>query len=144
MFPPPPCFFQHLSHDSFKALEFTNLETGREKPHPCSASSHPLSADDLSQRSTSLEMALFLFRFSLKSFHNTLSCHLFLVLLFNADSHNCIYYWNFIPSGSHGLLGICSLNQHTDFKFIFCHNKCHRCANSILLSSLTGSMVHKK
>lgn len=94
-FPPPPCLLQHLSRDSFKAPVFTNLETGREKPHPCSVSSHPLSTDDLSP-----EMALFLFKFSSKSFHNTLSCHLFLMLLFNTESHNCIYYRNFIPSGS--------------------------------------------
>ena len=92
IFSPPSCFLQHLSHDSFKMLAFTNLENGRDTPPPSSHSSHPLSTNYLSQCSTSLEMPLFLFKFSLKSFHNTLSCHLFLVLLFNADSHNCIYY----------------------------------------------------
>lgn len=77
----------------------TNLENGREKPYPYTFSFHLFSTNELSQGSTSLEMALFLFKFTLNSFPNTLSCHLLLVLLFNGDSHNCICYWNFILSG---------------------------------------------
>lgn len=105
----------------------------------------PLSTNDLSQCFTSLEIALFLFKFSLKSFQNSLSYHLVLALLFNADSHHLYLLLKFysirLTTNSQEYA---SLNQRTDLKFIFCHNKWDRCANSILLSSLTGNKVHKK
>ena len=56
-------------------------------------------------------MPLFLFKFSLKGFHNTVSCYLLLVLLFNADSHNCICYWNLFYSAYYICLVLCGFGE---------------------------------
>lgn len=106
--PPHPCSLPHLSHGSFKAPVFTNLGTGRKKTHPNSVSPHPLSKDDLSQCSTSLEMALFLFKFSLKSFH-TLFHVVCSQCCFLTQSPTTVFITEILfHQAHHGLPGICS------------------------------------